>query len=77
MTVRIGIQLPEAYEKKARRIARYKGIARASWIANLVQARIEDIYPKYMSLWEQDAKELGMEIEEFLRQLERSSEGED
>jgi hypothetical protein len=77
MTVRIGIQLPEAYEKKARRIARYKGVARAAWIANLVQSRIEDIYPGYMSLWEQDAKELRLEIEEFLNQLDRDPDGED
>lgn len=77
MVVRIGIQLPEAYEKKARRIAKYKGIPRASWIANLVQARIESIYPDYLKLWEQDAQELGISLEEYLAQLDNGSDEND
>lgn len=75
--VRIGIQLPEAYERKARRIAKYKGIPRASWIANLVQSRIETIYPEYLSLWERDAAELGITIEEYLRQMDNGSTSDD
>lgn len=71
--VRIGIQLPETYERKARRIAKYKGVPRASWIANTVQARIETIYPDYYKFWEQDAKEQGISIEEYLAQLDNGA----
>lgn len=77
MVVRIGIQLPEAYEKKAKLIAKYKGIPRATWIANLVQARIEEIYPKYLDLWEQDAKEQGITLEDFLGRLGNGDDAED
>jgi len=75
--IRIGIQLPESYDKKARAIAKYKGTPRATWIANLVQARIEEIYPKYLDLWEQDAKEQGINLEEFMSRLAIGDESDD
>ncbi len=75
--VRIGIQLPEAYERKARRIAKYKGVPRASWIANCVQSRIETIYNDYLKMWERDAAEAGMSLEDFLTQLDNGDDSDD
>lgn len=72
--VRIGIQLPEEYERKARLVAKYKGIPRASWIALMAQRMIELSYWEYLSIWKQDAEEQGVSLEEFLARLDSSSE---
>jgi hypothetical protein len=70
------IQLPDAYAEKALRIARYKGAPRSTWIANLVQARIESIYPQYLEIWTQDAAEKGVPLDGYIAQLDNKGEEE-
>ena len=72
--IKFGIQLPRDYERKARRIAKYKGTARATWIGFLVQARVEALYPDYLKFWEQDAADAGISLEDFIKQLDNETE---
>lgn len=75
--IKFGIQLPEWFDRRLRLWAAWKGSARATLAANILQARIEANWPEVEKWIEEEADRRGLTREQFEAELLDSSDSEE
>jgi hypothetical protein len=77
MPVRFNLQLPEWYDRRLRLWAKYKGTAKATLAANILQSRIESNWVEVEKGIEEVARSKGMTREQLEAEWLNGSSEED